>query len=474
VASDEAITHASDLGVPVTTDPNAVLEFLREDGDRVVFSTYQSSPVTAAALTARIPPFDLVVADESHRCVGRVDSDFTTVLDNKRIRARKRLFMTATPRFFTARVHKEAGESELTLASMDDEKTFGPMLHRLDFSEAIKKKLLSDYQVVVAVVTDDEYAEMVAKAKLVRSDGIGDTDARTLARQVTLLKTIRKYDLRRILTFHGRVKSAAAFSRELADVRSWMPRGQRPSAISASYVSGGMNVGERAVRMEALRSADGSRVVMSNARCLAEGVDVPSIDGVAFIDPKRSPVEIIQAAGRAIRLAKEKVIGTIVIPVVIDHGDDPDAALTASNFRHVWDVVNALRAHDDRLGYELDEATKQHWALVALDCAVDTTTPAGEAMANVLATFAQFERRLIGQRTREALAIKKAQGVRIGRPSALSAAVRERIYAEHHAGESLTAIASMLNDEQVPTAQGGRQWWPSTVRSILRAKAVTA
>jgi DNA invertase Pin-like site-specific DNA recombinase len=114
-------------------------------------------------------------------------------------------------------------------------------------------------------------------------------------------------------------------------------------------------------------------------------------------------------------------------------------------------------------------ASKQGWALVALDCAVDTTTPAGEAMAHVLATFAQFERRLIGQRTREAMAEKRKQGVRFGRPVSLPAAVRERIASERKAGRSLAAIAELLNEERVPTAQGGRQWWPSTVRAVLRA-----
>jgi DNA invertase Pin-like site-specific DNA recombinase len=113
-------------------------------------------------------------------------------------------------------------------------------------------------------------------------------------------------------------------------------------------------------------------------------------------------------------------------------------------------------------------ATKQGWALVALDCAVDTSTPAGEAMANVLATFAQFERRLIGQRTREALAAKRASGVRLGRPVSLPDAVNKRIAAERKAGHSLAAIAAMLNEEQVPTAQGVGQGWPTPVRAVLR------
>jgi DNA invertase Pin-like site-specific DNA recombinase len=115
------------------------------------------------------------------------------------------------------------------------------------------------------------------------------------------------------------------------------------------------------------------------------------------------------------------------------------------------------------------QAQKQSWALVALDCAVDTTTPAGEAMANVLATFAQFERRLIGQRTKEALAAKRAQGVRLGRPRQLPAKVVKRIVRERKRGATLAAIADGLNRDQVPTAQGGRQWWPSTVRAVLQA-----
>jgi DNA invertase Pin-like site-specific DNA recombinase len=118
----------------------------------------------------------------------------------------------------------------------------------------------------------------------------------------------------------------------------------------------------------------------------------------------------------------------------------------------------------------MGRATKENWALVALDCAVDTTTPAGEAMAHVLATFAQFERRLIGQRTREALAQKKAQGVQLGRPRQLPKKVRTRIKRRRAAGKSLAAIAGELNRDEVPTAHGGARWYPSTVRAVLAAE----
>ena len=114
-------------------------------------------------------------------------------------------------------------------------------------------------------------------------------------------------------------------------------------------------------------------------------------------------------------------------------------------------------------------AQKQGWGLIALDCAVDTTTPAGEAMANVLATFAQFERRLISQRTKDALAAKRAQGVRLGRPRQLPKTVVNRIRRERTQGKTLAAIAEGLNRDGVPTAQGGQRWYPSTVRAVLRS-----
>lgn len=140
-----------------------------------------------------------------------------------------------------------------------------------------------------------------------------------------------------------------------------MLRGQRPGGgLWASWVAGDMNVADRQVRLNHLRNIDErQRAVLSNARCLAEGVDVPAIDGVAFVDPRRSQVDIIQAVGRAIRLSPEKNLGTVIIPVVIEPDEDAGAVLAGSEFRHVWDVVNALRAHDATLGDELDELRRR-------------------------------------------------------------------------------------------------------------------
>ena len=356
---DAAVAHTSELGVPVTTDPHDIGAFLRRrSGPRVVFSTYQSSPQIAAAFAVgRVPAFDLVIADEAHRVAGIESSDFATVLDEAAIKARRRLFMTATPRYFTGRVLKAAQEADLEVASMDDTSKFGTVFHRLTFGEAIKRDLLTDYQVAVVGVDNDTYLDWAERATLVTLDGKKVTDARTLAGQIGLAKAMRKYDLHRTISFHSRVARAREFAAELPEVIEWMPARQRPRGVLwSSYASGEMTAGERHVRLQHLsRLDDGERGLLTNARCLSEGVDVPALDGVAFIDPRRSEVDIIQAVGRAIRKAQDKNVGTIVIPVFIDTNTDPETALDDSVFKPVWDVIQALRAHDEELGEQLDE-----------------------------------------------------------------------------------------------------------------------
>ncbi|WP_243706792.1 DEAD/DEAH box helicase [Mycobacterium marinum] len=361
---DAAVSNISDLGFPVTADAEQIATFLRRrSGPRVVFATYQSSPEIAKAFRlGRLPGFDLAIADEAHRCAGRVSSDFATILDAKAIKARRRLFMTATPRYFTGRVVKEAKESEFEVASMDNAEAFGPVFHRLGFAEAINRDLLTDYQVVVVGVDDATYRDWAQQGRFVTLDGTKVTDARTLAGQIGLAKAIRRYDLHRTITFHSRVKRAREFARELPEVIAWMPARQRPKGqLWSDYASGEMPAGQRHMLLDRLRSIrdDNERGLLANARCLSEGVDVPTLDGVAFIDPRRSEVDIVQAVGRAIRLAAEKTVGTIVIPVFIDTDEDPATALDDSAFKPVWDVIKALRSHDEELGDQLDELRRQ-------------------------------------------------------------------------------------------------------------------
>jgi superfamily II DNA or RNA helicase len=357
VGEDKLTQHTAELGLPVTTDPERIAAFLRRRGRRVVFATYQSSPQIAAAYEDRTPAFDLAVADEAHRCAARVSTEFATILDAAQIKARRRLFMTATPRFFTPRDRSEAGQLDVEVASMDDEAAFGPVLHRLSFAEAIERELLSDYQVVVVGVDHETYRSYAERGEFVTRDGKKITDARTLGGQIALAKTTRKYDLHRVISFHGRVKAAREFSAEMPGVIGWMPARARPTgAIWSEHVSGMMTSGRRDRLLLRFRNlAPEERGLLSNARCLGEGVDVPSIDGVAFIDPRRSTIDIVQALGRAIRKAPDKRLGTIVLPVFLSGDEDPDQVLDESAFKHVWDVLKALRAHDEALGEELDE-----------------------------------------------------------------------------------------------------------------------
>ncbi|CAM3378010.1 DEAD/DEAH box helicase [Mycobacterium colombiense] len=356
---DVALAHTSDIGVPAEADPERIAAFLRQRScPRVIFATYQSSPQIAKAFAlGKVPAFDLVIADEAHRCAGKASSDFATVLDADKIKAKRRLFMTATPRYFTGRVLKAAKDAEFEYASMDDEAKFGKVFHRLSFGEAIKRDLLTDYQVAIVGVDNATYLDWANNRMLVTRDGVEVSDAAELAGQIGLVKAIRKYDLHRIISFHSRVKRAREFAASMPDVLTWMPARQRPKGkLWSKYASGEMPAGDRYVLLQHLGHLDdGDRGLLANARCLAEGVDVPTLDGVAFIDPRRSEVDIVQAVGRAIRKSEDKTVGTIVIPVFIDTDADAETALDSSAFKPVWDVIKALRAHDEELGEQLDE-----------------------------------------------------------------------------------------------------------------------
>ena len=365
VCSDETVdddddaltTKAAELGFPAVTDPISIADFMRRNERIVVFSTYHSSPLIAKAFEdAGVPPFDLAIADEAHRCAGPVPRAFSTILEKKRIKADRRLFMTATPRFYKPELRKKAEGCDLQIASMDDEKHFGPSFHALSFSKAIELELLSDYQVAIVVIDNPTYKKYADRGKFVSTDGTSIVDARTLASHIAVAKAMREYDLRKFISFHSRVKGAAEFSKRLPEVIAWMPECDRPDdKLICQSVSGAMPAGQREAILSGIRnSPPDTRFLISNARCLGEGIDVPSLDGVVFIDPRRSQVEIIQALGRAIRKSPNKKIGTVVLPVFIDTSADAKKAVESSAFKPVWDVLLALRAHDDVLGETLD------------------------------------------------------------------------------------------------------------------------
>jgi predicted helicase len=354
---DEAIQSVSELAFPVTSDAEEIRRFITGDGAKVIFSTYQSSPMVADAQTGDSTlAFDLVIADEAHRCTGKVTSAFSTVLDNNRIIATKRLFATATPRTYTASVKKTAEDRGIEVACMDDEAVFGKVLYSLPFGKAIQQNLLTDYRIVIIGVDSPMIAEWIKNREFIKTDSGIENDAESMAAQIGLLKAIKDYDLKRVISFHSRVSRAESFKNDVHQVLNWIDEEHRPSGeLWTDFVSGAMATDRRRQKLDYLKGlGDNQRGLLTNARCLSEGVDVPSLDGIAFIDPKNSQVDIVQAVGRAIRLSADKKFGTIVIPVFIEQGDDAVASIEASNFKPVWDVLNAFKSHDEELSQQLD------------------------------------------------------------------------------------------------------------------------
>jgi superfamily II DNA or RNA helicase len=345
----------------VTSDLTDISDFLSGGGHKVLFCTYQSSDLIAEVqLDKSIQAFDLVIADEAHRCSGKSDAAFSKVLDGEAIRATKRLFTTATPRLYSSSVKKAAADRGVEVYGMDDEAVFGPVLHTLTFGQAIAEDLLNDYQVVIVGVDQPMIKEWIENQELVALNPDNQTDARTLAAKIGLLKAIKDYDLSRVISFHSRVNSAQDFASEVTKLVDLIEPQNRPQgSLWASHVSGTMRTTDRIIEIGKLKSLENADIgLLANARCLSEGVDVPSLDGIAFIDPRGSQVDIIQAVGRAIRKvrgAKTQSKGTIVLPVFIEDGDNAEAQIEASNFKPVWDVLKAFRSHDEVLAEHLDQ-----------------------------------------------------------------------------------------------------------------------
>jgi len=358
VADDNFLSSTAELGHAVTTDPRDIQRFMSGDGARVVFSTYQSSPQIAAAQASGAPAFDLVIADEAHHCAGKVDSAFATVMDADSLQATRRLFMTATPRIVPKAVRDVASMNEVLTTSMDDESQFGPEFHHLTFGRAIEDKILSDYQLVILGVNSEDISNLITDRRLVEQiDPDFRGDAESLATYIAMLKAIKKYTLSKVITFHNRVVKADEFQKTLSRLNANFPRDQSVPDLRTNHIRGTMRTADRKQILKQFKNAYPGTALLSNARCLGEGVDIRSIDGIGFIDPKRSAIDIVQAVGRAIRKNDADKIGTIVIPVFIDEAstETVEEQLGASRFEPIWRVIRALRDHDEVLSEEIDQ-----------------------------------------------------------------------------------------------------------------------
>lgn len=351
VCSDDSATveahrlraELDELHVGSTTKPQDVAAWTRRRGRVTVLCTYKSLPVLVAAHRQKTYRWDLLIADEAHRTAGRVDRTWHVVHDDAAIPARRRLYMTATPRIV------ETGEFEVT--SMDDPAVFGPEVFQLSFAQAINDGLLADYQVLVTTMTETELVEPDA----VVNAGGPAVPLQMLVAQLALLRAAADHGVRRAISFHHRVASARRFAETLPNTANLLPARKRPHRLYAAAVDGTMAADDRRAILSHLNKPAGRLVVVSNARVLGEGVDVPELDAVLFADPRDSATDIVQAIGRALRRGSSaSKMASIIIPIVLNEAETPDAALDLSAWDILYRVLRALRAHDERLADWLD------------------------------------------------------------------------------------------------------------------------
>ena len=365
ICSDESVANDPqdnvkliDFDFPVTTKKSEIEKFLAEPGRKVVFSTYQSSKQLAAALKSSKIKVDLLLADEAHRIAGKTQSDFASMIIDPQVQVEKRLFLTATPRVFTSSAITKAAEVGISTLSMDDHKVFGKVFYRYDFPKAIKEKVLCDYRVVIIGVDEREIESSIRERLLVNAGSL-NTDFESLAIHIAVSKAMKKWNLRRLISFHSRVSKARNFAENQEFVDQWVsPEFASGFELTCETVSSGMPTATRRRSLDKIKKISPKQaVIISNARCLTEGIDVPTLDGVIFVDPRSSQVDIIQAVGRAIRRGGAgKTHGTILLPVVLPKDEElVDATLKTSAYSAIWSVLNALRAHDSSFGDEIDQ-----------------------------------------------------------------------------------------------------------------------
>ncbi|HIB91376.1 TPA: DEAD/DEAH box helicase, partial [Candidatus Poribacteria bacterium] len=341
--NDDWMVEQCDLDFPVTTDSHVVNQFLRQETDatKIVFSTYQSSPVVADGMGGT-DSFDFAIFDEAHKTAGRQGTKFSFALTDDNLSIQKRLFMTATPRHYNVSKKNKEGEHQLVY-SMDVPETYGNLVHQLSFAKAIEQDIICDYKVVISVVTSSEVNDQILSQGEVLIEG-DLVRAKQVANQIALQRVVEKYQTGKIITFHSVVRSAKSFvSQGSEGIAYHLPD------FDCDHVNGTMSTSEREQIMKKFRSANES--IISNARCLTEGVDVPTVDMVCFMSPKKSKVDIVQATGRAMRKSEGKDYGYTLIPLFLELkvGESIEEALERTDFGEVWNVLQALKEQDEVL-----------------------------------------------------------------------------------------------------------------------------
>jgi len=383
--NDTAEESAVDLPIPATTDGQRLADSLNAnnatEGLQVVFATYQSIEVIHRAQEIagdKWRDFDLIICDEAHRTTGATltgedESAFTKIHSDEFIRRAKTLYMTATPRIFAENAKNRASEKDAILTSMDDQETYGPVFFRLGFGQAVKENLLTDYKVIILTVSEEEVSQHYQAIAEMGGELNLDTAAKLTGCWNALAKRKNRGSdvdygedhapMRRAVAFCKDIKASKAVATQFPDLVNG-PFGLSDLSnddasdnlqVECRHVDGTMNAAVRAREMDWLTEGAGTDEVpvcriLTNARCLSEGVDVPTLDAVLFLSPRKSQVDVIQAVGRVMRRAEGKDFGYIILPVAVPAGMAPERALDDNKrFQVVWQVLKALRAHDERL-----------------------------------------------------------------------------------------------------------------------------
>lgn len=364
--SDDAVVLTQDLGVKIHTNSDEISDWLSQehDGMTVVFSTYQSGEALAAASRKAGVIYDLGILDEAHKTVGQRDKLYSHLLHNENIPISRRIFMTATERRYR-------GDSD-DIASMDIPDLYGDTFYLLSFKSALEcdPPILSDYRIVTVNVTRKEIEELISANVLVKPDrGVwnNEVEAEMLASLVALRKAMQKYPIKHAVSFHSSISRASAF-RESHDQFTQCFAEYGP--LDTYHVTGATPTAERQRLIE--RFAASSRSLITNARCLTEGVDVPGIDCVLFADPKKSTIDIVQAVGRALRPSPDKQYGYVVIPVLIDENTP-----TETSYDSILMTLRALASNDERIVEEfrsISQGTKQSSTNIV---SIDTSSGVG-------------------------------------------------------------------------------------------------
>lgn len=371
---NEEDMRIAEMAYPATTDAAKLAQAFQktEDPDAltVIFSTYQSIAVVHEAQAAAGFTFDLVICDEAHRTAGYTvkgedHSAFVRVHDADYIRGKKRLYMTATPKLYAEASKAKAKQTETEVFSMDDAACFGPEFHRLRFDEAVRRGLLSDYKVLVLAVDERFVSRALAQRLSDESDELKLDDAvkivgcwrglaKKLAQDDHADKSADPKPMRTAIAFAATIKHSKQVAKEFSRIASDLQGAADMPVLEAEHVDGSMNVVERNKKLSWLKDNVSSDApvcrILSNARCLSEGVDVPALDAAIFLNPRDSVVEVVQSVGRVMRKAPGKQYGYVIIPIGISMGSSPEKALDNNKkYRVIWQVLNALRAHDERL-----------------------------------------------------------------------------------------------------------------------------